>query len=67
MTFEVILRQGQGEEMTSVPCRDYFLIMGPMAPMTRKYFQVLDDDIKSAVAVSPTSNSVRRRVKLDCF
>jgi len=27
MTFEVIRGQGQGEEMTSVPYRDYFLKM----------------------------------------
>jgi len=29
MTFEVILGHGQGEEMTSVPYRDYFSVMVP--------------------------------------
>jgi len=27
MTFKVIRGQGQGQEMTSVPCRDHFLVI----------------------------------------
>jgi len=30
MTFKVIRVQGQGQEMTPVPCRDYFLVLAPV-------------------------------------
>jgi len=53
MTFKVVWGQGQGQEMTTVPCRDYFIIF------ILKYI-LLRSDAPSALSLKP-----ELRIKLE--
>jgi len=72
MTFKVIRGQGQGEEMTSVPYRDYFIlafgsssivlctanIFNHLNRVRRDYHAVVDDGLNAAVEVDAGEQSV---------